>query len=220
MKALEERLGHHFRDPALLARALTHRSSGARNNERLEFLGDSVLGLVAAAELYRRFPEADEGQLSRLRARMVRQETLAEIARELQLGACLQLGGGERKSGAETRASILSDALEAVMGAILLDAGYKKAAQVVAGWLETRLNAISPEDSHKDPKTRLQERLHTLGRPLPEYTLLNAEGRLPSEEFEVECRVAGLGLARRAKGAAVRAAEQAAAALLLRELDA
>ena len=160
-------LAHAFGDPALLETALTHRSAGRRNNERLEFLGDAVLNLGIAAELYARYPALREGQLHRLRVSLVRGETLAEIARELGLGAELRLGAGEASSGGRERDSILADAVEALLGAISLDAGTDAALAVVRAWFATRLAGLEPGVSHKDPKTELQEYLQARRAPLP-----------------------------------------------------
>lgn len=214
------RLRHRFDDPALLAAALTHRSADRRrHNERLEFLGDGVLSMVIAAELYRRRPEAREGELSRLRALLVRRETLAEIAAELDLGAHLQLGGGELKSGGHRRASILSDALEAVLGAVFLDGGYEAARAEVLAMYGERLDRLPAAEGLKDPKTRLQELLQGRQLPLPEYRIAAVEGAAHAQRFVIECRVEGLARPVTGEGASRRKAEQDAAAKALARLE-
>jgi ribonuclease-3 len=209
--ALEARLGHRFRDAGLLGQALTHRSFGTPHNERLEFLGDSVLGFAIARELYARFASQPEGKLSRIRASLVREQTLAEIARSIDLGAWLRLGEGELKSGGADRASILADALEALFGAVLLDAGADAAVAVIVGLYAARLEEIDPRHEAKDPKTRLQELLQARRMKVPAYALVATRGVAPNEEFEVECRIEMLGLAVRGTGATRRRAEQDAA---------
>jgi ribonuclease-3 len=209
--ALEARLGHRFRDAGLLGQALTHRSFGTPHNERLEFLGDSVLGFAIARELYARFASQPEGKLSRIRASLVREQTLAEIARSIDLGAWLRLGEGELKSGGADRASILADALEALFGAVLLDAGADAAVAVIVGLYAARLEEIDPRHEAKDPKTRLQELLQARRMKVPAYALVATRGVAPNEEFEVECRIETLGLAVRGTGATRRRAEQDAA---------
>ncbi|MCB1676356.1 MAG: ribonuclease III, partial [Halioglobus sp.] len=166
---LQQSLGHEFSDPRLLHLALTHRSAGRRNNERLEFLGDSIVNHIIAEALFEQFPAAREGDMSRMRAALVRGATLAEIARELQLGDYLQLGPGERKSGGHRRASILADALEAVAGAILLDGGFERCRSSVRRWFGPRLEQLTASAAAKDAKTRLQEHQQGRGNPLPDY---------------------------------------------------
>ena len=165
---LIRQLDYHFSDPELLDSALTHRSVGSRNNERLEFLGDAVLSFVIASALYRRFPDADEGTLSRLRATLVKGETLAKLARELELGEYLRLGSGELKSGGFRRDSILADALEAVVGAVYLDGGIDEASRLVYALYANRLAAVTPGANLKDPKNRLQEYLQGRRHALPD----------------------------------------------------
>lgn len=211
LQRLSKRLGHQFAREELLTLALTHRSHGSRNNERLEFLGDSILGFSISAALYEKFPEGREGQMSRLRAQLVSGETLAKLARELELGECLRLGEGEMKSGGHRRASILADAVEAIIGAIYLDAGLEVARERVLTWFASRLENLSLE-SGKDPKTRLQEWLQARQKPLPEYTVVEVGGEEHSQLFVVECRVSGLNEPVRGTAGNRRAAEKAAAA--------
>lgn len=216
---LQQRLGYQFSDPKLLALALTHRSHGAHNNERLEFLGDSILNFVVGEALYRRFPEAREGQLSRLRSQMVKGETLAEISREFELGECLTLGEGEMKSGGRQRDSILADTLEALIGAIYLESGFTPCAERVNAWYQDRLNALSLEQPAKDAKTRLQEFLQAQKLPLPEYNLVELEGEAHAHRFTIECRVPLLQEAARARANSRRAAEKQSAAEVLERLQ-
>jgi ribonuclease-3 len=208
---LEERLGYRFGRPALLAQALTHRSFGTPHNERLEFLGDSVLGFVIARELFARFEAQPEGKLSRIRATLVREQTLAELARSIGLGEFLSLGEGELKSGGAERPSILADALEAILGAVLLDGGAEEAARVILALYAARLEEIDPRQDTKDPKTRLQEHLQARRINVPAYRVLATRGVAPNEEFEVECRVEALDLVGTGAGSTRRRAEQEAA---------
>ena len=190
---LERKLGYTFKDSELAVLALTHRSYGGRNNERLEFLGDSIVNFLIAEDLFQRFPEAREGQLSRLRARMVRGQTLAELAREFGLGDFLLLGSGELKSGGFRRESILADVVEALLGAIYLDAGMEACRERVQAWYASRLKTLSVTDQHnKDPKTRLQEYLQSRQQKLPDYELLSIEGKAHAQTFKVCCHVDGL----------------------------
>lgn len=211
---------HRFAQPALLREALTHRSHSTPHNERLEFIGDGVLDCVIALELFRRFPQLPEGDLSRLRAQLVRAETLAELAGELQLGRALRLGEGEARSGGAQRPSILADALEAVFGAIMLDAGFDTCKAVIERLYAPRLQALDPERDHKDPKTRLQEFLQARRLPLPEYQIRTVHGEAHAQQFEVECRIRGLADAALGIGTSRRAAEQAAAEACLRQINA
>lgn len=213
------RLGYDFGNDELLREALTHRSAGGRNNERLEFLGDGALNFIIAAELYRRYPRIDEGDLSRLRSQLVREETLAEIAANLNLGEALILGGGERKSGGFRRASILADALEAVIGAIYLDGGFVRCQSTVVDLFAEHLHGLSTVGELKDAKTRLQERLQAAGSPLPAYRILEADGADHAKSFTVVCEIPGV-TATRGEGASRRKAEQAAAERALTALDA
>lgn len=217
-RALLAGLGHDFADPKLLEEALTHRSAGAGHNERLEFLGDAVLSLVAAGELYRRRPNAPEGDLSRLRAALVRERTLAEIAGEVDLGAHLRMGAGERRSGGFRRASTLADGLESVIGAIYLDAGFGAAQTLVLRLLQSRLDTLPDADSLKDPKTRLQEWLQGRSRPLPHYTLIDSSGAPHVRRFVVRCALADAPEHSDGEGSGRRRAEQAAAAAMLQRL--
>ena len=219
-KRLLNRLGHTFADGSLLELALTHRSCGGQNNERLEFLGDAVLGTVVGERLYRRFPNAREGELSRLRSLLVKGKSLAEVARELDLGEHLNLGGGERKSGGHRRDSILADALEAVIGAIYLDAGLESARACIETWLASRIDSLTPQSRDKDAKTRLQEFLQGRGKALPVYQVENIKGEAHHQTFTVSCQVQMLKEPVTARGGSRRAAEQAAAAAVLQQLQA
>ncbi len=214
---LQKRLGYRFIDAALLQQALTHRSSGKNNNERLEFLGDAILGAVIAAELYQRFPAASEGRLSRLRASLVRRESLAEIARELQLGEYLQLGTGERRSGGHCRGSILSDSFEALLGAIYLDNGYEACRNCILEQFAGKFDALDEITVLKDPKTRLQEHLQAQGRPLPEYLVLEVSGEAHAQRFRISCAVQGASPCA-GTGNSRRNAEQEAAGKMLLQL--
>ncbi|MCP4186316.1 MAG: ribonuclease III, partial [Gammaproteobacteria bacterium] len=184
---LQKIIGYEFKDPGLLELALTHRSAGGRNNERLEFLGDSILNHVIADMLFRRFPESREGELSRMRAALVKGDTLAEVAREMPLGEYLKLGSGEKKSGGHRRASILADALEAILGALFLDGGYVECEGCVHKLFEARLKRLSP--GAKDAKTRLQEFLQHRGEPLPEYAVVETAGADHDRQFKVTCQI-------------------------------
>jgi ribonuclease-3 len=216
---LEKHLGYRFQDAQLLQQALTHRSAGSRNNERLEFLGDAVLGSVIAAELYHRYPQAREGKLSRLRSTLVRRESLAGIAQDLQLGDYLQLGAGERRSGGHARDSILSDALEAVFGAIYLDSGFATARDCILTLFSERMQLVSGVMTLKDAKTRLQEYLQAQRKPLPVYEVVQISGEAHDQFFRVSCSVAGLDVEPgRGSGGSRRLAEQAAAEDLLARL--
>lgn len=208
---LIKQLGYVFHDVTLLARALTHRSHGSQNYERLEFLGDSILSFIVADVLYDRFPQLSEGDLTRLRATLVRRETLARLARELDLGDCLDLGSGELKSGGFDRDSILADALEAVFGAIYKDGGIEAVRNVVLRRYQSILDNIDPNSILKDPKTRLQEYLQRKSLATPIYTVLEVSGEPHQQRFVVDCSVPGLAEAVRGEGTSRRYAEQAAA---------
>ena len=208
---LLKRLGHPFAQPRLLRQALTHRSYGAPHNERLEFLGDAVLNCVIAAQLFDRFPGLPEGNLSRLRAALVNQDSLSEVAQGLDLGDCLQLGEGELKSGGFRRPSILADALEAIIGAVYLDAGFDAAAALVARLFDARLQGLDPRTLGKDPKTLLQELLQGRRFALPRYSVLNVEGEAHDQHFHVECLIPELDIRTLGEGPSRRAAEQSAA---------
>jgi ribonuclease-3 len=216
---LQDRLGYAFNDLGLLDQALTHRSCGARNNERLEFLGDAVLDFVVAELLYQGEPDAHEGRLTRLRAHLVRRETLAAIARELHLGDFLRLGPGELKSGGRSRDSILADAFEAVVGAIYLDAGISPCRDVLKTLYHDRFARAVREVGLKDAKTRLQEALQGRGRALPEYTVVTLEGAPHDQSFTVACQVDGIASPVTGVGASRRKAEQDAASKALEALD-
>jgi ribonuclease III, bacterial len=219
-KRLEAELGYTFRNPRLLVQALTHRSHSAAHNERLEFLGDAVLNFVVASLLFDRFPKTDEGDLSRMRANLVRQATLADIANRLALSEQLLLGEGELKSGGFRRPSILSDALEAIFGAIYMDGGFDSARQVIASLYESLLVNVDPRSEGKDAKTLLQERLQAMRLDLPVYTVVATHGAAHSQLFEVACEVPRLDIRVQAAGSSRRAAEQSAAQLAIGRLDA
>lgn len=208
---LLQALGRDFSDVSLLDLALTHRSAGGRNNERLEFLGDALINACVAEALYRRHPDLEEGDLSRLRANLVNQEALAEVARELDLGSHLTLGPGELKSGGFRRASILADALEALIGAVFLDAGSDAARDVVLRLLESRLATPPPTDSLKDAKTRLQEALQARDLPLPVYAVESVRGEPHRQTFRVSCTIGVLDVRTEGEAMSRRAAEQEAA---------
>jgi ribonuclease-3 len=216
---LERLLGHTFAQPALARQALTHRSFGTPHNERLEFLGDSLLNCAVATLLYERFPKLTEGDLSRLRAALVNQASLSEAATRLGLGERLRLGEGELKSGGFRRPSILADALEALLGAVFLDAGFEAARKAVATIFEERLESAAKAPVAKDPKTALQEHLQGRGLALPRYAVQKTEGEAHDQTFTVECRVDDLGVAGSGKGTSRRAAEQAAAEVVLAQLE-
>ena len=209
---LRERLGYAFRQPELLAQALTHRSHGARHNERLEFVGDAVLNCVVAHALYDRFPEVDEGELSRVRASLVNRDTLAEIARRLSLSDAILLGEGEQKSGGPDRPSILADALEALYGAVFLDGGFEAARDVIDRTFGDVLRDADPAALGKDPKTRLQEWLQARHLPVPDYRIVEVSGEAHAQRFTAECSMPSLGVATQGTGNSRRTAEQAAAA--------
>ncbi|KXF80167.1 ribonuclease III [Enterovibrio coralii] len=216
---LQRRIGYEFSDAALLSLALTHRSASGNHNERLEFLGDSILSFVIADDLYHRFPNVDEGDMSRMRATLVRGNTLAELGREFDLGDVLQLGPGELKSGGFRRDSILADAVEAIIGAIYLDSDLETVRGIVLGWYKERLETIQPGANQKDPKTRLQEFLQGRRKPLPAYNVIKVQGEAHNQQFTVECEIAGLDRPVVGKGSSRRKAEQAAAELALEKLD-
>ena len=217
-KRLEAALGHRFARPELQRQALTHRSFGSPNNERLEFLGDSILNCVVAATLFRHFPGLKEGELSRLRASLVRQESLAEIARNIGLGDLLYLGEGELKSGGAARPSILADALEAIFGAIYIDAGFEACRSVIERLYGPAMARIDPSEATKDPKTALQEILQGRRLPLPRYELLATHGEAHAQEFEVECIIPDMHIRSTGKGGSRRIAEQQAARRAMAEI--
>ena len=218
-KQLQERLQYTFSDQQLLVLALSHRSRGSQNNERLEFLGDAVLGLTISNFLYRRFSHASEGDLSRIRSQIVRAESLAEIARSLELGPELLLGQGEMKSGGQRRDSILGDTVEALIGAIYLDGGILSAERCILSWCSEQLNAVALDVPVKDPKTALQEWLQGRGRALPEYQLVKTEGEDHSRLYTMSCIIDELKSAATATASSRRRAEQLVAEKILKELE-
>ncbi len=220
LTGLQGRLGHRFTRPELLRRALTHRSHASDHNERLEYLGDSLLNCVVAILLYEHFPGLPEGDLSRLRAGLVNQASLFEVAQSLALGDELLLGEGELKSGGFSRPSILADGLEAVLGAVFLDAGFEAVRGVVARLFAGKLERTREAPPSKDPKTALQETLQGRRLPLPRYVVVTVGGEAHRQTFRVECRVDELGVSGAGEGASRRAAEQQAAESVLAQLAA
>lgn len=214
-KLLQDRLGHTFGDAALLQQALTHRSHSSVHNERLEFLGDSILNCVVASLLYERYHKIDEGDLSRLRANLVKQQSLYEIAQRLELSQFLRLGEGELKSGGFRRPSILADTLEALFGAIFLDAGFNAARDVIRSLYIPILDTVDPKTLGKDAKTLLQEYLQGKKLALPQYNVVATHGAAHSQQFEIECLVPKLDIQVFGTGGSRRAGEQAAAKLAL-----
>ncbi|MHB8534664.1 MAG: ribonuclease III [Sulfuricaulis sp.] len=212
---LERRLTYTFRRPGLLDQALTHRSKNAENYERLEFLGDSVLGFIISTEIYQRYPNLYEGELTRLRASLVNKNTLAALARHIELGGYLKLGEGELKSGGFDRDSILADSLEAVFGAIYEDSNVEEVARVVLHLYRDRLTGLDPNSIPKDPKTQLQEYLQKLSLPTPTYLVKKITGEPHNQNFIVECHVSGLDTPACGTGGSRRHAEQEAAAQAL-----
>jgi ribonuclease-3 len=217
---LERLIGHDFSNKALLTQALTHRSFGSTNNERLEFLGDGVLNFIVASQLYLKFPKLDEGDLSRLRAHLVKEPTLGEIALKLNIGDALKLGEGELKSGGWRRPSVLADALEAMIGAVFLDAGFAAAEGVVIKLFTPLIEKIDPKAIGKDPKSLLQEYLQSKKIDVPTYEVLAIEGEAHCQTFRVECRVAKFNIVTQGEGTSRRAAEQQAAELANQEIAA
>lgn len=215
---LQSKLGHQFHKEELLVRAITHRSAGAKHNERLEFLGDSILSMVIAEALFFRFPDVSEGDMSRMRATLVREKTLAELAREFELGDYLILGPGELKSGGFRRESILADAVEAIIGAIYMDCQMERTRDLLLSWYAERLEQIRPGVDQKDPKTRLQELLQGQRKPLPTYVVLKVKGEAHNQEFTVQCEVEGLPIEIIGIGSSRRKAEQSAAERALEQL--
>lgn len=204
-------IGYTFNDVDLLVTALTHRSVGSGHNERLEFLGDAVINFVVADILYKQFPEIEEGPLSRLRSNLVKGESIAEVASELGIGQYIKLSYGEKKSGGMSRTSILENTLESIAGAIYLDSNMRTVHRVVHSWYEDRLLEVSPDESHKDPKTRLQEFLQAEKMKLPVYTIEKTSGVAHEQIFTVSCQVEGLTFYTYGKGSTRRKAEQEAA---------
>ena len=219
MEKLQKIIDYHFSDAALLKQALTHRSVNKNNNERLEFLGDSVLGCVISHELYHRFPLVDEGQLSRLRSSLVRGQTLAKLAKTLNLSENLVLGQGELKSGGFRRESIQADAFEAILGAIFLDSDYLTVSAVILKLYDGLLNEASPDDSLKDFKTQLQELLQKKGRSLPMYELIKTKGQDHNAVFYVSCHIKEFNLTVEENAKSIKRAEQACAESILGSLS-
>lgn len=217
---LQARLGYRFQDASLLNTALTHRSAGRAHYERMEFLGDAVLNLVISTDLYARFPSATEGELSRLRAHLVKGETLSRLAVELELGEYLNLGSGELKSGGYRRNSILADVLESIIGAIYLDGGFDQTKAFILHTFADRLANVGDIKELKDPKTRLQEYLQARSLSLPVYEVVKTSGQAHKQTFEVSCLVSLLDAPVIATGGSRRKAEQAAAQQILDILDA
>ncbi|HHC71561.1 MAG TPA: ribonuclease III [Thiotrichales bacterium] len=218
LDSLVRRIGHPFNDPALLEEALTHRSAGSVNNERLEFLGDSVLSFIISDSLFHRYPNATEGELSRLRASLVNGEKLAEIARALDLGQYLRLGSGELKSGGFRRASILADAMEAIIGAVYLDAGFTTVRNWLLELFQPHFQALPDPELLKDPKTRLQEYLQGRRMALPRYEVTQVTGQSHNQRFDVTCTIEGVEHPFRGSGTSRRRAEQEAALNALESL--
>lgn len=216
--ALERVIGHSFADPKLLSQALSHRSHGSNNNERLEFLGDAALGFIVAEWLYDLYPQATESELTLMRASLVRRRSLAAVARQIDLGRFLLLGPGERSSGGHHRESILADALEAVLGAVLKDGGVVAAVAVLRTLFADRIGSIDPSGA-KDPKTRLQEWLQARGHELPRYEVIAQQGDAHAPSFRVACAVDSISLAVEAEGGSRRDAEKAAARIALSKLE-
>jgi len=215
---LAKQLNLPFQQLALFEQALTHRSADSINNERLEYLGDAVLGMVIANRLYRRFPQASEGQLSRLRSLLVRRQTLAEIGAEIQLSKYLVMGAGELRAGGQSRDSTLADAVEAILGAAYLELGNDAVESLIDHLFLQRLQRLTLEQCEKDPKTRLQEHLQSINLPLPEYEVLSVNGKQHQQRFSVKCRVKALKLEAVGSDMSRRKAEQDAARRLLEEL--
>ncbi len=218
LESLQRRLGHRFSNPALLQRALTHRSFGAEHNERLEFLGDTVLALAVSELLYERFSGSDEGDLTRVRAHLVREDSLHRVALELELPGLVRLSDGEAKGGGAQRPSILADALEALIGAVFMDAGYEAAAGVVQRLFSPVIDSADLDRWSKDAKTELQEWLQGRRLPVPAYRIVATRGQAHAQTFEVECAVSALSLVDRGEGRSRRVAEQEAARRLLERL--
>ncbi|WP_127958863.1 ribonuclease III [Serratia microhaemolytica] len=216
---LQRKLGYTFQQQELLLQALTHRSASSKHNERLEFLGDSILSFVIANTLYQRFPHVNEGDMSRMRATLVRGNTLAELAREFDLGECLRLGPGELKSGGFRRESILADTMEALIGGVLLDSDIQTVERLILTWYHSRLEQISPGDKQKDPKTRLQEFLQGRHLPLPNYLVVQVRGEAHDQEFTIHCQISGLEQPVVGIASSRRKAEQEAAKQALKKLE-
>lgn len=216
---LNKAIGYTFHDVALLQQALTHRSAAKKHNERLEFLGDAILGMVIGETLYKRFTDVPEGKLTRMRSTLVKGDTLAELAREACMGELLLLGPGELKSGGHRRSSILADAVEALLGAIYLDSGMEQVRDVISRLWESRIEKLDPNAHPKDSKTRLQEYLQGRKLPLPTYEVMSISGKDHAQTFEVCCKVENLDTPVVAMGNSRRKAEQEAARMTLEKLD-
>ncbi|HQN65731.1 MAG TPA: ribonuclease III [Methylophilus sp.] len=218
LDSLAKRIGYQFRDAKLLRQAVTHRSFATNNNERLEFLGDGVLNFIIAHQLFLRFPKLPEGDLSRLRAKLVKESSLAEIALELDVGNILKLGEGELKSAGWRRPSILADAIEAIVGAVFLDGGFAEAEKLVLNLYDEKLSTIDPKIIDKDPKSQLQEFLQSKKIDLPDYQVIQIEGEAHAQTFRVECFVGKFNIRTQGEGTSRRAAEQQAAQLALEQI--
>ncbi len=218
-EAIYKKIKYRFNDPQLLQTALTHRSANRSNNERLEFLGDGVLNCIVGWQLYEFYPKADEGVLSRYRAALVREKTLADVARSLELGDLLVLGPGELKSGGNRRDSILADGFEAVIGAVYVDDGFEHCIKIIRDLFQTRIEKLAELVELKDPKTRLQEYLQAQRLPLPEYTLVKVGGAAHTRHFVIECKIPSLALATQGEGSSRRRAEQEAAERVLEKIE-
>lgn len=219
IKILQKKIGYNFKKIDLLLQALTHCSVSSKHNERLEFLGDSILSYVIANAIYKRFPNINEGDMSRMRATLVKCNTLAEIAREFNLGDYLILGPGEKQSGGSNRDSILSDAIEALIGGIFLDSCIKKVEKMILYWYNERLNKINPKDKQKDPKTILQEYLQGKQLPLPNYLVYKIYGEPHNQKFIIHCQVKGISHPVIGNGSSRRKAEQNTAKQILKILE-
>lgn len=217
-RQLYKKIGYQFKQEDNLTQALTHRSAARKHNERMEFLGDAVLGMVIANALYQRFPKQPEGNLTRMRSTLVKGDTLAELAREAGLGELLRLGPGEMKSGGHRRDSILADAVEAIIGAIYLESGIEKCEELILKWYAARLARLDPDEHPKDNKTRLQEYLQGRGLPLPLYEVVSITGESHNQTFTVTCKVTPVPQPVTGTGPSRRRAEQQAAQLTLEQL--
>ncbi len=218
LQQLQTVIHYHFKDESLLEKAITHRSFSRNvNNERLEFLGDSVLGLVISDHLFKRLEDSSEGELSRVRASLVKEDALATVARDICLGDYLRLGGGELKSGGYRRASILSDAMEAIFGAVYLDGGFEPCRKVILFLYDEYLVTLPTQADLKDPKTTLQEYLQSKKIELPVYQVVKTEGKSHDQIFTIECQIDGLGLNVKGKGSSRKKAEQMAASAALKQ---
>ncbi|WP_373766418.1 ribonuclease III [Glaesserella sp.] len=218
LERLQKKLGYQFANLDYLTQALTHRSAASKNNERLEFLGDSILNFAIGKALYEKFPKADEGELSRMRAALVKEQTLAVVARQFELGEYMKLGAGELKSGGYRRESILSDCVEAIIAAVYLDAGIDRAIERVHYWYQQLLNEMQPGEAQKDPKTRLQEYLQGRKLPLPTYEVIDIKGEAHNQTFKVSCKVEKVDEIFIGNGTSRRKAEQDAALQVIKVL--